>query len=99
MLDQRKAVIAILLLSTLVVGALLVFVVDHQSDPLAQYRTADGRISIPGGKLTKELQSLLFPQKLPDAYYNRIPQNEGRPASERTFAPQRAAILPEELIL
>jgi len=34
-----------------------------------------------------------------NAYYNRIPQNEGRPASERIFAPQRAAILPEELIL
>src|SRR2546425_8845809 len=74
MLDQRKAALSILLLATLLVGALLVFVVqDHAADPLAAYRTADGHITVPGGKMTPELQRLLFPGPAPTNYTVYLP--------------------------
>jgi len=34
-----------------------------------------------------------------NAFWNRSPANEGKPASERIFAPQRAALLPDELVV
>jgi hypothetical protein len=33
-----------------------------------------------------------------NSYFNYAPQNEGKPNSQRQFAPQKAALLPDDLI-
>src|SRR2546425_9398537 len=70
---RSQTALALAFTAVFIVGALLVFF-DHQnSDPLAQFRTSDGKLSIPGGALTKELRQLLFPPKPSESYYTYQP--------------------------
>src|SRR5947199_3581313 len=55
-----KAGTAILLAFILLATAILVVASQSMPDPLAKFRTPDGRLTIPGRALTSELQRLLF---------------------------------------
>src|SRR5882762_11900738 len=56
---MKTAAVLLLLVFLLAAGALLVQT-QAAPDPLAPFRTPDGRLSIPGSALTTELQRLLF---------------------------------------
>jgi hypothetical protein len=71
-----------LLAIALFLGSILTAYVAFQAaplDPLAEFRTADGSLSFPGGKFTPELQRLLSPAKVPTSYWTYAAQRSAYP--------------------
>src|SRR5207249_8231788 len=76
---DRKVLLALAFTAVFVAGALLVLVAQQNPDPLAQFRTPDGKLTIPGGAMTRELQQLLFPPRPPENYYTYQPARSPYP--------------------
>ena len=81
-----KPVAMVLLASLLLATAALVVESRLAPDPLAQFRTPDGQLTIPGRALTPELQGLLFGGNRLQPYYN-ITFLLAKPSSYPTLHP------------
>jgi hypothetical protein len=71
---DRRTKLSILVIG-LLLGSLMFAYVASQAplDPLAEFRTADGGVAIPGGQFTPQLQALLFPSPAPTTYWTYAP--------------------------
>lgn len=78
---NRGSKFALLAVGLMLVSVLAVYVSFQLAplDPLAEFRTPDGKLSIPGGAFTKELQNLLFPPPAPKSYWTYAPERSGYP--------------------
>src|SRR5437867_2046519 len=67
---DNRAKLALVAVSLMLLSGIAVYAIYQIAplDPLAQFRTADGHLSFPGGALTADLQRLLFPGPAPRDY-------------------------------